>query len=62
MEGFVLTSNHKMLKFTRQLGFELHRDMGEAIPSASSRRFKSYAISPRPADAPSAWFPAGGSE
>jgi acetyltransferase len=29
MEGFVLTSNHKMLKFTRQLGFEFHRDKGE---------------------------------
>jgi len=29
MEGFVLASNHKMLKFCRQLGFELHRDMGD---------------------------------
>lgn len=26
MEGFVLASNHKMLKFARQLGFVLHRD------------------------------------
>lgn len=25
MEGFVLASNHKMLKFARQLGFEAHR-------------------------------------
>lgn len=25
MEGFVLVSNHKMLKFARQLGFEAHR-------------------------------------
>lgn len=29
MEGFVLSSNHKMLKFCRQLGFECHRDLGE---------------------------------
>lgn len=29
MVGFVLSSNHKMLKFCRQLGFEFHRDMGE---------------------------------
>lgn len=29
MEGFVLASNHKMLKFCRQLGFEFHRDLGE---------------------------------
>jgi acetyltransferase len=29
MVGFVLASNHKMLKFCRQLGFELHRDVGE---------------------------------
>ena len=29
MVGFVLASNHKMLKFCRQLGFEFHRDMGE---------------------------------
>lgn len=29
MEGFVLTSNHKMLKFCRQLGFESHRDLGD---------------------------------
>ena len=26
MEGFVLTANHKMLRFARQLGFTLHRD------------------------------------
>lgn len=26
MEGFVLSGNHKMLKFVRQLGFTLHRD------------------------------------
>ena len=29
MEGIVLGSNHKMLKFARQLGFSLHRDMEE---------------------------------
>lgn len=29
MLGFVLASNHKMLKFCRQLGFEFHRDAGE---------------------------------
>ena len=29
MEGFVLASNHKMLKFSRQLGFEFHRDLGD---------------------------------
>lgn len=29
MEGFVLTGNHKMLKFARQLGFELHADLDE---------------------------------
>ncbi len=28
MEGFVLSSNHKMLKFSRQLGFESHRELG----------------------------------
>lgn len=26
MEGIILASNHKMLKFARQLGFALHRD------------------------------------
>lgn len=26
MEGMVLATNHKMLKFARQLGFSLHRD------------------------------------
>jgi len=26
MEGFILASNDKMLKFARQLGFTLHRD------------------------------------
>lgn len=26
MEGFILTANHKMLRFARQLGFSLHRD------------------------------------
>jgi len=30
MEGFVLASNHKMLKFARQLGFTSHRDVGDA--------------------------------
>lgn len=29
MIGYVLASNHKMLKFCRQLGFELQRDLGE---------------------------------
>jgi acetyltransferase len=29
MEGVVLASNHKMLKFARQLGFELHRAAGD---------------------------------
>lgn len=29
MEGFVLASNHKMLKFARQLGFALHRDISD---------------------------------
>lgn len=29
MEGFVLTSNHKMLKFCRQLGFRLEAISGE---------------------------------
>jgi len=29
MVGYVLASNHKMLKFCRQLGFEFHRDLGE---------------------------------
>lgn len=29
MEGIVLASNHKMLKFARQLGFSLHRDPDE---------------------------------
>lgn len=28
MVGYVLSSNHKMLKFCRQLGFEFHRDEG----------------------------------
>lgn len=28
MVGYVLASNHKMLKFCRQLGFEFHRDEG----------------------------------
>lgn len=26
MEGFILSANHKMLRFARQLGFSLHRD------------------------------------
>lgn len=30
MEGFVLASNHKMLKFARQLGLTVHRDIGDA--------------------------------
>ena len=30
MEGIVLASNHKMLKFARQLGFKSHRLAGEA--------------------------------
>lgn len=29
MEGFVMASNHKMLKFARQLGFTPHRDIGD---------------------------------
>ena len=29
MEGIVLASNHKMLKFARQLGFTLHHDWDE---------------------------------
>lgn len=29
MVGFVLSSNHKMLKFCHQLGFECHRELGE---------------------------------
>jgi acetyltransferase len=29
MEGFVMASNHKMLKFARQLGFTTHRDIGD---------------------------------
>ncbi len=29
MEGFVLTGNHKMLKFARQLGFDIHADLDE---------------------------------
>jgi GNAT superfamily N-acetyltransferase len=29
MEGIVLASNHKMLKFARQLGFKSHRILGE---------------------------------
>jgi len=29
LEGFVLSSNHKMLKFCHQLGFEFHRDLGD---------------------------------
>lgn len=29
MVGFVLASNHKMLKFCHQLGFECHRELGE---------------------------------
>ena len=29
MEGFVLASNYKMLKFARQLGFAAHRDIGD---------------------------------
>jgi len=29
MVGYVLASNHKMLKFCHQLGFEFHREMGE---------------------------------
>jgi len=29
MEGIVLASNHKMLKFARQLGFRSHRNLGE---------------------------------
>jgi len=30
MEGIVLATNHKMLKFARQLGFKRHRIQGEA--------------------------------
>lgn len=30
MEGFVLSSNHRMLKFARQLGFTVHRELGDA--------------------------------
>jgi acetyltransferase len=30
MEGIVLATNHKMLKFARQLGFKRHSDPGEA--------------------------------
>jgi GNAT superfamily N-acetyltransferase len=30
MEGLVLTANHKMLKFAKQLGFKAHREPGEA--------------------------------
>ena len=30
MEGIVLASNHKMLRFARQLGFRSHRILGEA--------------------------------
>ena len=30
MEGIVLASNHKMLKFARQLGFKSHHEPGEA--------------------------------
>ncbi|MBI3140240.1 MAG: GNAT family N-acetyltransferase [Rhodocyclales bacterium] len=29
MEGMVLTSNHRMLKFARQLGFTAHREPGD---------------------------------
>ncbi len=29
MVGFVLATNHRMLKFCRQLGFECHREEGE---------------------------------
>lgn len=29
MEGIVLASNHKMLKFARQLGFKCHHQSGE---------------------------------
>lgn len=29
MEGFVLASNYKMLKFARQLGFTVRRDIGD---------------------------------
>ncbi|HQU78837.1 MAG TPA: GNAT family N-acetyltransferase [Azonexus sp.] len=29
MEGFILASNDKMLKFARQLGFALHRDVDD---------------------------------
>lgn len=29
MEGFILSANHKMLRFARQLGFSLHRDPDE---------------------------------
>jgi acetyltransferase len=29
MEGLVLATNHKMLKFARQLGFKIHREPGE---------------------------------
>lgn len=30
MEGFVLATNHKMLKFARQLGFTVQRHIGDA--------------------------------
>ena len=30
MEGIVLASNHKMLKFARQLGFRCYHQLGEA--------------------------------
>lgn len=30
MEGIVLASNHKMLKFARRLGFKMHHEPGEA--------------------------------
>lgn len=30
MEGFVLNSNSRMLKFARQLGFKAHREIGDA--------------------------------
>lgn len=30
MEGYVLASNRKMLKFARQLGFQVHRHLGDA--------------------------------
>ena len=29
MEGMVLATNHKMLKFARQLGFTMRREPGE---------------------------------